>query len=181
MEEKMWRKSSLTRSESTALAVFFVAIVLTVILFGAALANETGEPEKTAENAPAAASEEGTESGIDLSSMTDEQIVSLLGQVNAEIVSRNIQKTATLPMGRYIVGQDFPAGRYLFTCIAADKNSYLIEVTEDLGKGDEVFCEYLYGMTGDRPTTVMLTLSEGDLLTSEFAFTLTAGPVITFE
>jgi len=51
---------------------------------------------------------------IDLSMMTDSEIITLLEQVNSEVVSRGIAKTAKLPQGTYIVGRDLPAGRYIY-------------------------------------------------------------------
>ena len=52
-------------------------------------------------------------SSVDLSSMSDDEIVALLTQVNNEIVSRGINKTAKLPQGGYIAGKDIPAGIFL--------------------------------------------------------------------
>ena len=43
---------------------------------------------------------------VDLSSMSDDEIVELLTQVNNEVVSRGINKTATLLQGSYIGGKD---------------------------------------------------------------------------
>ena len=49
-------------------------------------------------------------STVDLSAMTNDEIIALLGQVNQEIVSRGIQKSASLPAGKYVGGKDLPVG-----------------------------------------------------------------------
>ena len=72
---------------------------------------------------------------IDLSKLSDQEIVALLEEVNAEIVSRGINKTATLPQGAYIAGKDLPAGRYIFTCRATGDDWGNVTVKSDGGAG----------------------------------------------
>ena len=88
---------------------------------------------------------------VNLSSMTDTEIVALLDQVNQEIVNRGINKTAKLPQGAYLAGKgkDLPAGRYIYTCLAT---------------GDD---------WGNLTDTVFITLNEGDKLDSGVPFSLT--------
>lgn len=42
---------------------------------------------------------------VDLSGLSDEELVALLDQVQAEIMTRGIEKTAQLPEGMYIFGR----------------------------------------------------------------------------
>ena len=57
--------------------------------------------------------------GIDLAGLNDDELVALMGQVQAEIVARHIAGTATLSSGTYIAGRDIPAGSYTYTCLAS--------------------------------------------------------------
>lgn len=50
--------------------------------------------------------------GVDFSSMTDEELTALKQQLDAEMLERGMVKTAVLPMGMYIVGKDIPQGDY---------------------------------------------------------------------
>lgn len=51
--------------------------------------------------------------GIDLESMTTDELVALRDAVNAELVKRNFaEKEVIVPAGTYIIGEDIPAGCY---------------------------------------------------------------------
>ena len=56
--------------------------------------------------------------GIDISTLSDDELVALMNRVQEEIVARHIEGTATLAEGKYIVGKDIPAGTYIYTCLA---------------------------------------------------------------
>lgn len=49
---------------------------------------------------------------IDIHSMSSEELTSLRTAINAELLSRGIEKEVTVPPGRYTVGVDVPAGVY---------------------------------------------------------------------
>ena len=111
---------------------------------------------------------------VDLSSMTNEEIVALLDQVNAEIVNRGINKTAKLPQGTYIAGSDIPAGRYIFTCMAVGDDWGNVTVYSDGGKGQQILWNVVSAPEeGQEPTTIFITLNEGDQLKSGVPFSLT--------
>ena len=59
---------------------------------------------------------------IDLSSMTDDEIVELTDLVSKELVSRGNEKSAALPAGKYTGGKDLPAGAYIITCKTDDNH-----------------------------------------------------------
>ena len=110
----------------------------------------------------------------DLSGMTDDEIVALLEEVNNEIVSRGISKTAKLPQGTYIGGRDLPAGRYIFTCMAAGDDWGNVTVYTEEGKGKQVLWEVMAApKEGEEPETCFITLGEGDELKSGVPFSLT--------
>lgn len=111
---------------------------------------------------------------VDLSAMTNDEIVALLDQVNAEIVNRGINKTAKLPQGTYIAGSDIPAGRYIFTCMAVGDDWGNVTVYSDGGKGQQILWNVVSAPEeGQEPTTIFITLNEGDQLKSGVPFSLT--------
>ncbi len=59
----------------------------------------------------------------DISGLTDDEIVELLGKVNEELVTRGIVKSAELPAGKYTGGKDLPVGSYIITC-KTDENHH---------------------------------------------------------
>ena len=111
---------------------------------------------------------------VDLSSMTDDEIVALLTQVNNEVVSRGINKTATLPQGSYIGGKDIPAGKYIFVCKAKGDDWGNVTVKTDGGDGKLILWEVVSApKNGESPDDIFVTLGEGDELKSGVPFTLT--------
>ena len=111
---------------------------------------------------------------VDLSSMSNEEIVALLNDANEEIVRRGINKTAKLPQGAYIGGSDIPVGRYIFTCLAVGDDWGNVTVYSDGGKGQQILWEVVSApKDGQDPTTIYITLNEGDQLKSGVPFSLT--------
>ena len=111
---------------------------------------------------------------VDLSAMSNEEIVELLNLVNAEIVSRGINKTAKLPQGTYNAGTDLPARRYIFTCLAVGNDWGNVTVYSDGGKGKQILWNVVSAPEeGQEPTTIFITLNEGDQLKSGVPFSLT--------
>ena len=111
---------------------------------------------------------------VQLSSMSDEEIVELLTRLNQEIVSRGIDKTAKLPQGTYIGGKDLPVGRYIFTCTAKGDDWGNVTVHTEGGKGSLVLWEVVSApKDGAEADTIFITLNDGDELKSQVPFTLT--------
>ena len=110
----------------------------------------------------------------DISALSDDEILVLLDQVNQEVVSRGLEKTAKLPQGSYIGGKDLPAGRYIFTCMATGDDWGNVTVYTDEGKGKQVLWEVMLApKDGQEPETCFITLNEGDELKSGIPFSLT--------
>ncbi len=107
----------------------------------------------------------------DLSSLTDDEILVLLDQVNQEVVSRGLNKTAALPQGAYIAGKDIPVGRYIFTSMARGDDWGNLTVKSDEGKGSLLLWEVI--TSGEEAETVFITLDNGDKLESGVPFSLT--------
>ena len=111
---------------------------------------------------------------VDLASMSNEEIISLLNGVNAEIVRRGINKTATLPQGTYNAGIDIPAGKYIFTCLAVGDDWGNVTVYSDGGQGKQILWNVVSAPEeGEDPTKIFITLNEGDQLKSGVPFSLT--------
>lgn len=111
---------------------------------------------------------------VDLSAMSDAEIISLLNEVNTELVNRGINRTATLPKGAYIAGKDLPAGRYIFTSLATGDDWGNVTVYSEGGKGRQLLWEIVSSPDeGEDPDTIFITLSDGDELKSGVPFSLT--------
>ncbi len=111
---------------------------------------------------------------MDLSTMSNEEIIELLNQVNTEIATRGINKTATLPQGTYIAGSDIPVGKYIFTCLATGEDWGNVTVYADGGKGKQILWNVVSAPDeGEDPTSIFINLNEGDQLKSGVPFSLT--------
>ena len=118
----------------------------------------------------------------DLSSMTDDEIVELLTEVNEAIVKRGIAKTAKLPEGAYIAGVDIPAGKYIFTVLATGDDWGNVTVYSEGGKGKQKLWNVVAAPeNGAEPDTIFITLEEGDQLKSGVPFSLTIMPGAIFK
>lgn len=121
-------------------------------------------------------------SAVDLSGMTDDELLELQEALSAEIVSRGIHLTAELPKGKYIVGRDIPAGAYIYTCLAAGDDWGNVTVYADGGDGDQLLWEVVSAPEdGEEPETVYMNLSEGDQLKSGVKFSLTVAGGFLFR
>ena len=110
----------------------------------------------------------------DLSALSDDEVIALLDKVNEEIVRRGINKTAKLPEGSYIAGNDLPAGKYIFTCLATGDDWGNVTVYSDGGKGKQILWNIVSAPeNGEEPATMFITLNQGDELKSGVPFSLT--------
>lgn len=95
--------------------------------------------------------------GIDLSKMSDAEIVALLQEVTKEVARRGIEKTAKLAKGTYIAGIDFPCGKYMYTCLAKDDDWGNVTVYSDHGNGQRILWEVVSAPEeGEEPETIFL-------------------------
>ena len=119
------------------------------------------------------------ENKIDVKNISDSELVMLLKIVQQEIVDRKIEKTATIYQGRYIVGVDIPAGRYLIQCKNNDTLWTEVDVLYENGKKRRGrFTTYK-----DDVRKMELTLEEGDVVRIDGSgtITLTVSTGIKFE
>lgn len=120
--------------------------------------------------------------GIDLSGLSNDEIVALMGRVQEEIVTRHIEGTATLAGGTYIGGKDIPAGSYIFTCLASGDEWGNVTIYSDKGEGDQLFWEVVTAPeNGEEPESFFITLNEDDQLKSGVPFSLTIYAGVSFQ
>ena len=122
---------------------------------------------------------------IDLSGYTDEEIVELLNQVQAEVINRHIEKTATLQKGTYVAGKDIPVGSYVYAVTVLDIERFddgfqygTLSVRTPEDPEDESPSKLYEYVENTIAASYYITLDQGDKLVSPVAFTLTTGGVI---
>ena len=114
----------------------------------------------------------------DISGLTDEEIVQLLADVQQAVVDRNIEKTATLAAGDYLVGTDIPAGRYILYCKYEGWYWATLSILDI--NGEERFNEELHS-SNTPEGTFHISLAEGETLHLTDESTLTVDVGVTFE
>lgn len=107
------------------------------------------------------------EGAADLSAYSDSELMALLDDVQGEIASRHIEKTAQLTAGTYIGGQDIPAGTYVLAT-AGDEEDYGIISLRSVNDSED---EY----------SIFLNIEKGDTLIVPFSCTLTISGGIMFK
>ena len=65
---------------------------------------------------------------IDLSKYDDTALVELLHNIQDEIANRGIKEKKSFPIGEYICGKDFPAGKYILSFTTEQKTEACIWV-----------------------------------------------------
>ena len=145
-------------------------ILLTVCLMTTALAAAPGGEAQT----------DQPDQIIDLSGYEDEELVQLLAQVQAEVVARNIEKTASLPAGTYVFGQDIPAGKYLLAKDADDMSGIVNLSVADDPEGNHPSKLYLF-ISRDEAWEAYITGDAGDTLEIDFPCKLTISAGIRFQ
>ncbi len=96
-------------------------------------------------------------SSLDLSTLTDDELMNLPQKVAAEMIARGLIKSAKLGSGKYTVGKDIPAGAY----IIKNEYKYSMNIHVKSSSGKTVYNLALWS-TGEE--TGKIDLSEGDVL-----------------
>ena len=115
---------------------------------------------------------------IDLSTLTDEEIVTLNKDIQREITARNIEKSAVIVHGEYTIGKDIPAGSYRFYSKVDDKVPMIFSVYPE-GSKRAGFSQVVNPGEED---TWGLSLNDGDLIVfTSGEITLTVSTGINFK
>lgn len=105
---------------------------------------------------------------VDVKSLSTEELIALRVSIAAELMDRGEMKSATVPAGEYIVGEDIPAGSYSITT-----NQILVTVV--IGDYDG-----MYVITPDSPIG-KLTLKADDKIQFTSTVVLTKFAGLSFE
>ena len=109
--------------------------------------------------------------GIDISTLSDDELVALMARVQEEIVARHIEGTANLAGGTYIAEKDIPAGSYIYTCLASGEDWGNVTIYSEKGEGDQLFWEVVAAPEdGEEPESFFITLNPDDQLKSGVPF-----------
>ena len=119
---------------------------------------------------------------IDLSGLSDEEVIELLDKINAELVSRGIEKSATLPAGKYVGGKDLPAGVYIITCKTDDDHHGIVWVSAAADDLNSQYPSILYEhVSFNSEEQFRVTIEEGGILNLPFTATLTISPGLLYK
>lgn len=104
---------------------------------------------------------------VDLSSMTDDDLLALKDQVSQAVSDRGLIKEFQLTAGVYIGGVDIKPGRYILTATEVN-DSVSIGLGKDVESLDSdkgiLFMDSEYFREGDDPKTYSLSIAEGNVL-----------------
>ena len=104
---------------------------------------------------------------IDLSSITDDDLLALKEQVIQAVSDRGLIKEFQLTAGVYIGGVDIKPGRYMLTATEVN-DSVSIGLAKDAESLDRdkgiLFMDNEYFREGDDPKTYSLSIAEGNVL-----------------
>lgn len=118
----------------------------------------------------------------DLATLTDDEIVELLGKVNDELVSRGLAKSADLPAGKYVGGKDLPAGSYIITCKTDDSHHGIVWVSAAADDLTNQYPSILYEhVSFSSEEQFRVTIEDGGILNLPFAATLTISSGLFFK
>lgn len=109
--------------------------------------------------------------------LTNEELLELFKEVQNEITSRGIEKTATLSTGIYVGGIDIPVGSYCFASDGenGDTGGFYYQSSSSMAKSFSEFAR------NEEQPEYYVTIEEGDILTIPYQFMATICAGIVFE
>ena len=118
----------------------------------------------------------------DISSLTNDEIVEMLGKINQELVTRGIEKTADLPAGKYTAGKDLPAGSNILVCKTDETHHGIVWVSAPTDDLNSQYPSVLYEhVSFDSEEQFRITIEEGGILNLPFSATLTISSGLLFR
>lgn len=118
---------------------------------------------------------------VDLGEFSNDELIALLNSVHQEMMARNIQKTASIPAGRYTAGVDIPVGSYVLTCNTGDKQFGIVKVTAPESSSEEREYVLYEFVSHNIETQFRFTVEEGCFLEVPFPATLTISAGVLFN
>ena len=125
----------------------------------------------------------GFAEAIDFSAYNNAALIELLASVQQEVADRNIEKSANIPEGSYLVGKDIPVGTYDITVTYNGSmwmDVYILSDTEskDVKHNFTIFAD---GDYGDGTGSFHVDLAEGEVLKCTAPITLTISAGVMFR
>ena len=120
---------------------------------------------------------------IDFSGYNDAALIELLASVQQEIANRHIEKSASLPQGTYLVGNDIPAGSYDISVEYKGSMWMDVYIYPDAESKDAKhdFTVFADGDYGDGTGSFHVDLTEGEVLKCTAPITLTISAGVMFK
>lgn len=118
---------------------------------------------------------------IDLSQISNDDLVQLYQNIQSEFVNRGMEKSAHLPAGRYMVGKDIPVGTYIIKVRTGNKSSGIIAIyDETLIKEDDHLILYEF-TSKNTEIDYRYELKEGYMLDLPFEVEIIMSNGIVFQ
>lgn len=118
---------------------------------------------------------------IDLGTLTDQEIIALLNQVQGEIVQRRIEKSALLRAGTYVGGKDLPVGSYILAGSGSEGEFGIISLRASSDPKDN-FPSKLYEFCESEKEFIMfVSIDKDDTLVLPYAFNVTISSGALFK
>ena len=118
---------------------------------------------------------------VDLSGYDDGELLVLLNQIQTEVVTRHIEKTAQLTGGTYIGGKDIPAGSYILKSAGSDGEFGITSLRSVNDPVDDYPSKlYEFNRSEDK-YTVYITIEDGDTLILPYSYALTISGGVIFK
>ena len=121
-------------------------------------------------------------STIDITRLSDDEITDLSTQIQQEMVTRGMTKTASLQTGRYTGGKDIPAGAYILRCKTDADHHGIVWVSAANDDLDNDYPSKLYEhVSFDKEETFYIKIEEGGILNVPFPVELEISTGIMFK
>lgn len=119
---------------------------------------------------------------VDMSKYTDGEIISLLERIQGEVVSRGIERTATIEAGQYIGGKDIPVGSYILICkMDANHHGIIWLFAADDNLENDYQSKLYEHISFDREESFYINIEEGSILNVPFTAQLRISSGVMFK
>lgn len=119
---------------------------------------------------------------VDMSKYKDDEIISLLELIQGEVVSRSLEKTATIEAGQYVGGKDIPVGSYILICKTDANHHGIVWLSAADDNLEEDYPSKLYEhISFDREESFYIDIEEGGILNVPFTAQLRISSGVMFK
>lgn len=112
----------------------------------------------------------------------NEDLIELLLEVQAEVVSRGIEKTATLEAGQYVGGKDIPVGSYVLICKTDADHHGIVWLSAANDNLDTDYPSKLFDHIGfNKESSYYIHIEDGGILHVPFSVQLRISAGVVFR